>query len=302
MKKLYILASLFIGSLAVNAQVVISQVYGGGGNAGATYSNDFIELFNAGTTAQSLAGWSVQYTSANGPAAAPNNNWFMTPLPSFTLQPGQYFLIQQAAGSTPSTALPTPDVDGITAATTGSNGVAVTTGIAMSGSNGKVILVSSTTPETTANPTGAQIIDKVAYGTTSTSGFEGTGPTGTALTSTTSAQRINLGCTDTNNNPTDFIAATPVARNSSSPVNNCALSTNQDTISGLKIFASHKMLYVTSDSSSDKNVVVYDLLGKIVVNETIATQAINVSHLATGAYIVKVTEDGKTATKKLVIE
>ncbi len=52
--------------MRVHAQVVISQVYGGGGNSGAPYQNDFIELFNRGTSDQSLVGWSVQYTSATG--------------------------------------------------------------------------------------------------------------------------------------------------------------------------------------------------------------------------------------------
>jgi predicted extracellular nuclease len=46
--------------------VVISQVYGGGGNVGSTLRNDFIELFNRGNTTVSLAGWSVQYASASG--------------------------------------------------------------------------------------------------------------------------------------------------------------------------------------------------------------------------------------------
>src|ERR1044072_7618446 len=50
----------------VSPNVVISQVYGGGGNAGATFTHDFIELFNRGNTTVSLAGWSVQYTSAAG--------------------------------------------------------------------------------------------------------------------------------------------------------------------------------------------------------------------------------------------
>ena len=44
----------------------VSQVYGGGGNAGATYTNDFIELFNAGAGSINLSGWSVQYASATG--------------------------------------------------------------------------------------------------------------------------------------------------------------------------------------------------------------------------------------------
>src|SRR5689334_3611662 len=49
---------------AASTTVVISQVYGGAGcgTAGcSTYKNDYIELFNRGTLAQSLNGWSVQY-------------------------------------------------------------------------------------------------------------------------------------------------------------------------------------------------------------------------------------------------
>jgi hypothetical protein len=42
------------------APVVISQVYGGGGNTGAIYKNDFIELFKRGAEPVSVAGWSVQ--------------------------------------------------------------------------------------------------------------------------------------------------------------------------------------------------------------------------------------------------
>src|ERR1051326_1621522 len=48
------------------SNVVISQVYGGGGNSGAPFRNDFIEIFNRGTTTVSLSGWSVQYASSTG--------------------------------------------------------------------------------------------------------------------------------------------------------------------------------------------------------------------------------------------
>ncbi len=48
------------------ASVVISEVYGGGGNSGATLTNDFIELYNASDTAVDLTGWTVQYFSATG--------------------------------------------------------------------------------------------------------------------------------------------------------------------------------------------------------------------------------------------
>ncbi len=298
MKKIYTLLAIILLSSISQGQVVISQIYGGGGNGGATYTNDFIELFNRGTVAQNLSGWSVQYASANG------STWFVTQLPSFVLQPGKYFLIQEDAGTTPVLALPTPDLDGITCGCTYNTAtppVVIATGIAMSAANGKVILVSSTVAESTANPTGSQIIDKVAFGTTSTSGFEGTGPTGTTLTSSTSAQRNNGGCTDTNSNPTDFTAATPIPRNSATPTNDCSLGTNENTISGLNVFVNNKNLFVTSDSSSDKQVLVYDITGKQVLNTTTDGQGISVSELASGVYVVKVNEEGKTATKKLVI-
>jgi hypothetical protein len=79
-------------AVASSTGVVISQVYGGGGNSGAVLRNDFIELFNAGQVPVSLSGWSVQYASSGG------STWQVTNLPAVTLQPGQYYLIQQAVG------------------------------------------------------------------------------------------------------------------------------------------------------------------------------------------------------------
>ena len=76
--------------------VVISQVYGGGGNAGATIRNDFIEIFNNGIDAVDLTGWSLQYGSAAGIFNLSPN--VPTPL-SGTLAPGHYLLIQEAAGT-----------------------------------------------------------------------------------------------------------------------------------------------------------------------------------------------------------
>ena len=49
---------------AVSAGVVVAEVYGGGGNSGATLTNDFVELGNAGAAAVDLTGWSVQYLPA----------------------------------------------------------------------------------------------------------------------------------------------------------------------------------------------------------------------------------------------
>lgn len=88
---------------------------------GATYRSDFIELRNTGTEPVSLAGWSVQYASATG------STWQKTDLTG-TIPASGFFLIAQAQGSGGTTDLPTPDVSG---------------GIAMSGTAGKVALVST---------------------------------------------------------------------------------------------------------------------------------------------------------------
>jgi predicted extracellular nuclease len=76
-------AAAFALPLTAQGQVVISQIYGGGGNTGAPYRNDFIELFNAGSTPVNLAGMSVQYASSSG------SSWSVTPITSGMLQPGQ---------------------------------------------------------------------------------------------------------------------------------------------------------------------------------------------------------------------
>ena len=88
---LVITVAALLCTRALPAAVVISQVYGGGGNTNATYSHDFVELFNNGTMAASLTGWSVQYASAAG------SSWSATNL-SGVLQPGQHFLVQEASG------------------------------------------------------------------------------------------------------------------------------------------------------------------------------------------------------------
>jgi hypothetical protein len=177
---------------------VISQVYGGGGNSGATYRNDFIELFNRGDAPVSLAGWSVQYASSTG------GSWQVTNL-SGTLQPGQYYLVQQAAGAGGTTDLPTPDATG---------------SIAMSGSTGKVALSNSGVALSGSCPLGPAVVDFVGYGPGAN--CSETAPTTPNLTNTTSASRNSGGCMDTGNNSTDFTNGSVNPRNSAVATNQCA--------------------------------------------------------------------------------
>ena len=46
--------------------VIITEVFGGGGNSGAPYSNDYIELYNTTDNPVDIGGWSVQYYTKAG--------------------------------------------------------------------------------------------------------------------------------------------------------------------------------------------------------------------------------------------
>ncbi len=195
--------------------VVISQVYGGGGNSGGVYTNDFVELFNRGTAPVSLAGWSIQYASSTGTGNFGANSGQITPLPAVTLQPGQYLLVQEAAGTNTFAPLPTPDVID-------------STPINMSGTGGKVALVNTTTPLGCNGGSApcsaaalATIVDLVGWD--GANFFEGAAAPPT--TNGTAIIRNGNGCWDTNNNALDFIAAAPVPRNTATPFNVCPLST-----------------------------------------------------------------------------
>jgi uncharacterized protein (TIGR03437 family) len=170
--------------------IVISQVYGGGGNTGAPLRSDFIELFNRGKVAVSISGWSVQYSSANG------SDWQVTPLTG-TIEPGRYYLVEEAAGAnTAAPALPDPDASG---------------SIAMSGTAAKVALVRASAPLMGAVPVGSMLVDLVGYG--AVTAFEKA--PAAALTNTTAAIRRGNGCVDTDDNSADFQTGTPRPRNSS---------------------------------------------------------------------------------------
>ena len=187
---------------ATSPDVVISQVYGGGGNSGATLRNDFIELFNRGPAPVSIAGWSVQYASAGG------STWSKTDLPPLTLSPGQAVLVQQAAGTGGTESLPTPDATGT---------------ISLSATAGKVALVTNVTLLTCADAASCladpSVRDFVGYGPTANV-FEGAGPT-PAPSNTAAVLRAANGCTDTDANAADFATGAPNPRNSAASLNAC---------------------------------------------------------------------------------
>jgi predicted extracellular nuclease len=172
-------------SLASSPSVVITEVYGGGGNSGAPYTNDFVELTNNSSSPVDLTGWSIQYASAAG------TSWVNKINLSGTIAPGAAYLAQGAAGGTNGQPLPTPDATG---------------SVNMSAASGKVALVSSTTSLICATgcATAGGVVDFVGYGAANdaeTSPAPGT-------SNTTSATRKDP-TKDTDDNSTEFEAVAP---------------------------------------------------------------------------------------------
>lgn len=179
---------------APSATAVIAEVYGGGGNSGATLTRDFVELANAGAAAYDLSGYSVQYLPGSPSATS---QWQVTALTG-ALAPGARYLVAEAAGTGGTTALPTADATG---------------SIAMSATSGTIALVSGTTAlacktaaDCAADP---RIVDLAGYGSALVR--EGGGPA-TGASNTASVARA-AALTDTDDNAADFTAGTP------SPVN-----------------------------------------------------------------------------------
>lgn len=164
------------GAAVDGSTAVISEVYGGGGNKGAAFTHDFIELYNPTDSAIDLSGWSVEYFSSSGNSGGKHDL-------SGSIPAGGYFLIEEGGGGE-GDPLPTPDGEGT---------------LSMSGSKGSVKLYDASGAE----------VDLVGYGAASLS--EGS-PT-SSLSNTTSAQRDDAG-TDTDDNAADFSTAAPTPTSS----------------------------------------------------------------------------------------
>ena len=192
-----LIAGLCAPAIAASPDLVISQVYGGGGNASATYQNDFVEIFNRGANPVSLAGKSLQYASSTG------TSWTnKVDLPAVTLEAGQYFLVKLFSQAAVGAVLPAQDATGT---------------INMSGTTGKIALVSNTVVLSGTNPAGgATVIDMLGWG--AANGYEGAPA---AVTSNTTASRRVNACVDSDVNSSDFSSLTPAPRNTSSPFTPC---------------------------------------------------------------------------------
>ena len=194
--------------------VVIAQIYGGGGNTGAQYHNDFVVLYNPTSSPVSLSGWSIQYATSAG-------SWNGTvdgPI-SGTIAAHGFFLIQGAAGTGAGASLPTPDAD-------------FSGGPNFSATNATLALVNNAT-QLAGDPSGnANVIDYIGYGTAmyhegtavgvlsnTTAGTRKAQSTSTAAAMENGgADSLNGNGWDSNNNSADIVITWPYPLNSSSPL------------------------------------------------------------------------------------
>jgi hypothetical protein len=181
--------------------LVVGEVYAAGGNSGAAYADDYVELFNQGASSVAVDGWTLQYASAS------STSWQATAL-SGTIPAGGHYLVQLASGGANGAALPAADA-------TGTSNLAAT--------GGKVALVDDATALSCGASAGScsavsGLEDLVGYG--SAADYEGSGaaPAGNA----TNAVARTDSCTDTEDNAADFATAAPDPQNSSAAASACA--------------------------------------------------------------------------------
>src|SRR6185503_15226472 len=260
-----------------------------GGLTGATFTNDYIELFNQGTTTVdfSVTPYSVQFLSTG--SAGP---WAKTDITSGTLAPGRYFLISGTSGAN-GVALPTPDATGtlnLTSTTAGKVALVV----------GGTLLVNNCPGDDGSapfNPVDGTVVDFVGYGGTAATAnhcYEGSGPAPYTLSNNTTADfRKFGGCQDTNDNAADFATATPSPRNTSSPVNDC-------TAADLEITKTDSPDPVIVGSNVTYTITVTNhgpaAATSVVVTDNLPANVTFVSCLSTGAGVCGGTGNNRTVT------
>lgn len=75
-------------------------------------------------------------------------------------------------------------------------------------------------------------------------------------------------------------------------------------IEGLNLYpnpVSNGKVYITSKNDLDKEIIIFDVLGKKVLQTVISSKELNISNLSPGVYIIKINEGDASATRKLIV-
>ncbi|MDI9256436.1 T9SS type A sorting domain-containing protein [Flavobacterium sedimenticola] len=310
MKKLYTLSFLFLSAICFSQTVVITKVVDGtlasDGCSGASGSSSpkIVEMYVSGTI--DFTNYRFQ-TESNGAIDASAISWNagfdMTPFGSQT----NTFLYLVVGAGTPATAQTFSEMY---PALTGSN-VIISTG-APNGNGNDAYRIAIYDAPTAGNL--VSVVDQFgnpleipggtsdysapwAYQDSYASRNNGVGPNAGNFVTSSFTYGGNAAFVAPNNTCAYLISTINLGA--------YTLGVNQNAIAGLKVYpnpVSNGVVFVETTTNAEKNIVIYDVLGKQVFNTTTADNNINVSALKTGVYVVKITEEGKTATTKLVIK
>ncbi|WP_348823822.1 T9SS type A sorting domain-containing protein [Flavobacterium aestuarii] len=82
--------------------------------------------------------------------------------------------------------------------------------------------------------------------------------------------------------------------------------TQEDTsIEGLNLYpnpVSTGRVFITSKKETEKEIIIFDVLGKKVLQTIINTKELNISNLSPGVYIIKIIEEGAASSRKLIVQ
>lgn len=284
MKKVFTFIGLVSISAFSNAQIVINEIYTGGGLLGAAITNDFIELKNIGNSTASLNGATIQYASSTGAFTQYNN------LPNISLAPGQTYLIQQGSdGLGGLINLINPNlIVSVLLNFDGSPAVGVGVGLALT--SGKVALASNATQVT--GPTAANVLDFVGYGLANQYEGAGAAPSPTILNSIT---RTNG---DTNNNNVDFTITLPTPQSSGTLAVNDLQNTSMKNMFVQNTFVKNDEIVFGTEV---KDIKIYTLSGQLVKTSSVRNNlSLNVAELQKGNYIVTGMINDQPVSQKII--
>lgn len=285
MKKVFTFIGLVSIAAFSNAQIVINEIYTGGGILGATLTNDFIELKNIGSSTSTLTGATIQY----GPASGAFTQYHT--LPNITLAPGQTYLIQEGSDGGGILNLVNPNlVVNVVLNFNGSNPT-VGTGLSIGFTSGKVALASSTTQVT--GPFASNVLDFVGYGPADQYEGSGAAPSPTILNSIT---RVSG---DSNNNAVDFTIALASPQAGTLAVEDLYNSSPQYGFISNSLVKNNEIVF----GSAVKDVKIYSPSGQLIKASSVkANETLNISELQKGSYIVTGTVNNKPVTQKILKE
>jgi hypothetical protein len=251
--------------------VIITQIYGGGGNSGAAYKSDFIEFYNTTDTDIDISGWTVYYVAATLSSTTVKYEF---PL-NTRIKAGKHFALKCAdgAGTQPAWNVTFDE----------------TSTMALSGSSGKVILLKSNAAFTLSTPptlneiiNNTDFIDYVGYGTSAVPIWGSAMASNT--TNTTSAKRkfLDGSYQYTQNIGNDFELVTANPRNSSITTN-----TLQNSITKINVNLINKTLIING-IVGEKAIEIYNSVGLNILSSDIMSNSLSLNHLSNGIYFVKI--------------